>query len=88
MLVSLREVTTCLLPLATSDYWVGSAPKVIFWREGVNLLPSVEVLVRQGGEAGSRKADLKSSRSQPKNLIYRPLLKISFNLCECTTLSQ
>jgi hypothetical protein len=47
--VSLREVTTCPLLLATSDYWVDSAPKVIFCYEDIHLLPSVEILDKKEG---------------------------------------
>lgn len=43
LFMSLREVTTCPLLLSTSNYWVGSAPKVIFCCEDINLFPSVKM---------------------------------------------
>lgn len=47
--MSLREVTTYPLLLATSDYWVGSAPKVIFCGEDINPLPRNEMLDKEEG---------------------------------------
>lgn len=47
--MSLREVTTFPLLLATSDYWVGSAPKDIFCCEDIHLLPCDEMLAEKEG---------------------------------------
>lgn len=58
LFMSLREVSTVPLLLATSGYWAGSAPKVIFCCEDINLLARDEMLGKKVGwkrESGFQK---------------------------------
>lgn len=58
LFVSLREVTTFPLLLATSDYWVGSLQKSSFVVTTLIFSPVLKCLVRR--RSGSGKPDLKS----------------------------
>lgn len=79
LFMSLREVTTFPLLLATSDYWVGSLPKSSFVVRTLIFSPVLKCLVRRRGGSGkvfSEKVQ-KRLRCEETERENRPLFQVS-----------